>query len=283
MNREICKKVLENKRQFIPHLFTDRQICLLEKYLKQKTMTNTEKTYLYSTIRKKIAALTLLREEYYVTGEQMIPERVGQAKQMLKELGYEKAFISGSFLYKPEFRDVDIYVIGKKRKSYHLENKHFIFITEKILQNPISISSLQYSVANFLPGKIKPLWKRPLFEHINLTYQMAINEILNHEEERTLRELVFMYFFYIRRIILNSFSLYQKAEEIIKKAQKEKMRQINQMVKELILNLYSKRYIYLHLNQFVKQLKKDYSQEPYDNYPIFIDLFTEVKNECRIA
>ncbi len=283
MNKEICKKVLEYRERFIPRLFTARQIELLEKYLQQKDLTKTEKSYVYSTLKQKIETLSLLREEFYVTGEQMIPERIEKAKEILKELGYEKAFISGSFLYKKDYRDADVFIITKKRNSYHQKDLHLNFITEKILKHPIYISSLRYSVANFYPGKITPQWKRPLFDSIILVYEMVINEILNRDEERTLRELLFMHYFFVKNVILNSYSLYEKSEEIIKKGQNEKIAGINHLMKELILHIFTKRYLYFYLSQFVKQLKKDYSQEPYDNYPIFIDLFTEVKNECRIA
>ena len=34
MNKKICKKVLEHKDNFIPHIFTNRQINIIEKYLK---------------------------------------------------------------------------------------------------------------------------------------------------------------------------------------------------------------------------------------------------------
>ena len=50
-------------------------------------------------IKKKIEALNLLKEEFHVTGSNMIKKRVVKAKQILKEINKEKAFISGSFLY----------------------------------------------------------------------------------------------------------------------------------------------------------------------------------------
>ncbi|MBS3165947.1 hypothetical protein J4444_02390 [Candidatus Woesearchaeota archaeon] len=279
MNEKILKKVWENRISLVPAIFTLRQIDIISKHIHKKNLTNSEKTYLYSTIKKKIDALHSLQEEFHICGEQMIPERVEKAKKILKEIN-KKAFISGSFLYKKDYRDIDIYILSDKRKSYHKENRHFIYLTKKMISNPIFISSLKYSVANFSLD-IKPELKRPPFEHLNLTYQMAINEILNKEEERTLRELVFMYFLHIKKIILDSFTLYLKTEEIIKTNNHEKIKRINEMMKELVLKLYSKKYMYLHLSQFVNMLKKDYASEPYDNYPIFINLFTEVKNECR--
>lgn len=283
MDEKILNTIIEHRNLFVPSLFTSKQVDILHKYTHKEILNNTEKAYLYSAIKKKIDALNTLKEEFYVSGEEMIPERVEQAKQILKEINKPKAFISGSFLNKKVYRDIDIYIIAKGRKSYHQKKKHFIFITQKMLRDPLFLSSLKYSVANFSPPKVKPLIKRPLFEHLNLTYQMTINEILNKEEERTLREIVFMYYVHLKRLILNSYSLYYKTEEIIKKDQTEKINEINQMVKALILKLYSKKYMYQYLTKFVKGLKADFFKEQYHNFPIFIDLFTEVKNECRAA
>lgn len=278
MDEKMCKVILEHRQQLVPTLFTERQVDIVQKYFYHKKLTSSEQTYFYSAIRQKMEALHFLQEEFHVTGEGMIPKRVEEAKQILKKINKPKAFISGSYLYKQKYNDIDIYIIARKKKSYHKENKHFIFITEKILQNPIFISSWRCSVANF-SLETKPIIKRPSFEHLNLTYQMAINEILNKEEESTMREIVFMYYLHVKKEILDSFHLYQKTKEIT--VQEDKVKIVNKMMRELILALYTRKYLYVHLAKFVKQLKEDYSKEPYPNFPIFIDLFSGVKNECR--
>ena len=63
MNTNIFKSIIEHKKQFIPHLFTQRQIEIMNKYLKKEALNPTEKTYLYSTIKRKVAALNLLKTE----------------------------------------------------------------------------------------------------------------------------------------------------------------------------------------------------------------------------
>lgn len=282
MNKEICKMVITKKDQFIPHLFTEKQIILLEKYLQQKTLTPTEKTYFYSTIKKKIDALSLLREEFYINGEEMLPERVEEAKKILKELNQERAFISGSFLYKKNYEDIDIYVLTKKRKSFQQGKKHFMYITEKIFRNPIYFSSFKYSVANFSLLDIKPKIKKPNFDELITAYEMAVNEILDNDDQKTVRDLVFEYYLQIKKTILNSFSLSQKFYEIKKKKAEEKIYLINNMVKELLLLIYSKRYLYQRLGPFLKNLQQlTLEYKTHDNILIYIKLLEEVKNECR--
>ena len=112
---------------------------------------------------------------------------------------------------------------------------------------------------------------------------MAINEVFNKEDLKALRELVFEYYLQIKKEILNSFSLAKKVQEINKKNDKEKIAIINQTSKELFVNLYSAKYSYNYFSEFVRKLKEDVKTEPYKNFFVYIDLFTEVKNECRKA
>ncbi len=283
MNQNICHKIIKNKDKFIPNLFTYRQINILKKYLNKKKLTKTEKTYLYSTIKKKIDALTILKEEYYINGQKMIKQRMKKAKKILKDLNRD-AFISGSFLYSRKYNDIDIYIISNKRKDYFKGKKHFMFITEKDLAKPIFYSALQYSVANFSIDDIKLLIKRPGSDDLILDYEQAIVEILNNDDQKMIRSLLFDYYMYVKRIVPDSFSVYKEFTRIKKMKQKKKINMINKMVKDLLLKLYSKRYMYYELLSFLKQLRK--SMEKYkkkDNILIYIDLLTEVKNECRRA
>lgn len=282
MNKKICKKIIENKDKFIPLLFTVRQIDILERYLNKIKLSKSEKTYLYSTIKKKVDALSLFEEEYYMLGENMLEERVKKAKNILKSLNKEKAYISGSFLYSEKYNDIDIYIISKKRKQYHRENMHFIFITQKDLKKPIFNSTSQYSVSNFFIEKTQPLIKKPNFNDIIITYEIAINEMLDNDEQKTVKEIVFEYYLHVKGIILDSFSLYKKTQEIIKLKGKEKIEFINKITKELLLKLYSNKYLYNELAPFVKRLKEDINNfSVNENLIIYHNLLEEVKNESR--
>jgi len=282
MNQKICKTIVENKDNFIPNLFTARQINILEKYLKKGRLTKTEKGYLYSAIRKKIDALTLLKEECFIRGENMIPERLKKAKKILRELHKEKAFISGSFLFAKKFNDVDIYIISKKRKQYHKGKKHFIFITEEDLKKPVFISALKYSISNFFIEETEPLIKRLSFNDLVMTYELAVNEILDNDDQKSIRDILFEYHMHIKGVILDSFSLHNKIKEIIKLKRKEKIALINEMTKELLLKIYSNKYMYNELTGFVKQIKKSVNDfVANDNLIIYSNFLDGVKNACR--
>jgi predicted nucleotidyltransferase len=283
MNKNICKTIIKNKNQFIPHLFTERQVIIMQKYLQKQKLTNTEKTYLYSTIKRKTDALQLLKEEWYIKGNNMIPERVKEAKEILKKLN-KKAFISGSFLYTKNYNDIDIFIVGKRRKQRHDGNKHFIYINEKKLRHPIFFSCLLYSVATFSAEKIEPIIKRPDYSGLVTGYEMAINEILDDDDQKMVRDLLFEYHLQIKDEVLDSFSLHKELNTIKRIPKKERIKIVNNMIKEMLLQLYSRRYIHDKLSWFVKQLEKDIQNfKTNDNLIIYHKVLGDVKNECRRA
>ncbi len=283
MNLNTCNIVIKNKDKFTPSLFTAKQVDILKKYVNKKELTKTEKTYLYSAIKKKIDALMTLKEEYHINGQQMIKQRVKKAKDMLKDLNRD-AFISGSYLYSKEYNDIDIYIISDRRKDYVDGNKHFMFITEKDLEKPIFYSALQYSIANFSIEDVKPLIKRPGSDDLILDYEQSIVEILNNDDQKMIRSILFDYYMHVKKTVLDSFSVYNKYKEIKRMKERNKIKIINQMVRELLLKLYSKKYMYYELLSFIKQLRNTLEKyKKKENILIYIDLLTEVKNECRRA
>ena len=115
-----------------------------------------------------------------------------------------------------------------------------------------------------------------------LSYQLAINEILDNEEQKTTRYIVFLYYMNIKGIILNSYEVYQAYQEINKKNKEEKIKIVNNMIKELLINAISKRYTYEVLRDFNKRLEKNIQEyKKNDGLIIYHTLLEEIKNECR--
>jgi hypothetical protein len=282
MNKKTLKTIVEHKKQLIPHVVTSRQVTLIEQYLNKKALTKTEQAYLYSTIKKKADALNLFREELYITGKDMIPERVEEAKQILKEINKEKAFISGSFLYSKKYNDIDIYIISNKRKQYSKGKRHLIYITEEDLKKSFFISAAKYSVSN-TSLKISPEIKREEFSEILFVYQWVINQILDKEDQKELRILVFQYYMQIKEVILDSYTLFQKTEELKNLPEKEEIKKVNQITKELLLKTYSRTYLYNGISKFSKDFREIRKEYDTSNIPIFLNFAQEVKNECRRA
>mgnify|MGYP001249421765 FL=1 len=281
MNNKICKNILKNKEKFVPYLFTDKQIKVISKHINNKSMTNTEKVYLYSSIKRKIDALSLLKEEFYFYGANMIQERLKKTKEILKEIK-NKAFISGSFLFSKNYKDIDLYIISNRRKQYHKGKIHFIYITKEDLKKPIFQSAAKYCVSNFEVIMGKSIKKRMKFNDLIVNYETTIVELLDKEDEKTIREVLFEYYIQLKNTILSSYEIYTKTINIINNSKSINI--LNNMIKELLLKNYSKRYIYDELSSFVKRLDGDIKEfKANENLKIYRTLFNEVKNECRRA
>ncbi len=282
MNENILKKILENRTKFVPHVFTNRQIEIIEKYVCGLKLTKTEQTYFYSTIKKKIDALSLLNEEFYINGVMKFPERIEKAKGILKKTN-KKSFISGSFLYSKNYNDIDLFIVSNKRKSFTKDNVHYVYLTEDDLRKPVFVSALKFSISNFLVSSDKPIIKRPSMNDIIMAYELAINEILDDDDQKMIRDLVFEYYINLKEELLDSYSLYEKSLEIKNMKKEKKIVLINSMIKEILLNIYSKKYLYNELGPFVKRIKKGIKEYPKanENLIIYENLLSEVKDECR--
>ena len=115
-----------------------------------------------------------------------------------------------------------------------------------------------------------------------MTYEMAIGEVLDNDDQKTVRELLFYFELLINNNTMDSFILHNKFSEIKSLNKKEKIKIINLMAKEMLLNSYSLKYLYNELIKFLKQLKEtlvEYSH--HENLHIYIKLLSEVKDECR--
>lgn len=280
MNTNLLNKVVEQRNLLVPSLFTDRQISVIQKYLHHGLLNNTEKAYFYSAIKRKIDALNALKEEFYITGENMLPERVEQAKRILKELNQPRAFISGSFLFNKEYNDIDVYIVGKRRKSYHQGKRHFTNIRESDMQNPLFISAANYSVATS-KLQTKALIKREAFGETFFTYQWVINQILDKEDQKEIRNLIFQYYLQVQKKILDARELDVIFKEVKTLPDDKKIQEINQMTKKNLMATFSKKYLYNALSiesKAIKKIKKEYNT---DNLTIYLNFIKEVQNECR--
>lgn len=282
MNEKILIKVVKNKDKLIPYIFTKKQILIIQKYIQNKKLENHEKVQLYSSIKKKIEALNLFSEEYYINGEGLIPKRIEKAKQILQELNGKQAFISGSFLYSEKYSDIDIYILSKKRKTETKDDKHYTFITKKNLKNPIFISTMKTSVANFTI-KLDNENMRLNLEDIILGYEIAINEILDNDDQKTIKDVIFNYYL-SKKIIIDAYTLHKEFIRIKDMKKDDKIKEINDYVKKTMMNFGSKDYIYQKSLLFIKNFKEHAeSTKVNENLLIYIDLMKEVKDECRRA
>src|SRR3989344_5981945 len=55
--------------------------------------------------------------------EKMITERIEKAEKLLEQIPAKYCFITGSFLYKQDYKDIDIFVISRTVKKLKVDDK----------------------------------------------------------------------------------------------------------------------------------------------------------------
>lgn len=60
---------------------------------------------------------------YNPHNEKIIQERIKQAEALLKGIPARYCFITGSFLYKEKYRDIDIFVVSRTKKKLEIKDK----------------------------------------------------------------------------------------------------------------------------------------------------------------
>ena len=258
MNEKILNIIIKRKDLFTPLIFTNKQFDILLKYQNKEELSNAEKKALYTSIKKKMNALnSLLREqndkEFFITNpNEMLQERLEEAKELINKYSkdYDKVFIAGSFLFSKYFNDIDTFIIQRRgyKETWKLNN-HIIFLTEKRLAQPIFQSASLISVSNFkIPRKI--IKKRPKLNEIMTTYHEATIECLNKEDKQeAIRNLIFNYYLFCKNKLLSPVEL-KKQTGIIT------LDQIDNFIKELCRELFSKSYLYVDIHNYIKTLQE---------------------------
>ncbi len=60
---------------------------------------------------------------YNPHNEQLINERIKEAQELLASMPAKYCFMSGSFLYKEKYRDIDVFVVSRSKKEITVRNK----------------------------------------------------------------------------------------------------------------------------------------------------------------
>ena len=258
MDKNILKIILRRKESFVPLIFTEKQFNTLSRHHSKIKLSNAEKKALYTSIKKKMEALSLFsreqkdREYYASSPGEIMPLRLAEAKKLIGIYSkkHDKLFIAGSFLFSKEFNDIDIFVIKEKGyKEAWDGNKHVIFLPEKKLTSPIFQSAALISVSNFqIPAKIKK--KKPSLSELMATYHEAVIEYIRQEKKpESIRRLVFDHSLFCRNRLLDG----KKLKEISEKAG---LNELDMLIKELCKKLFSEAYLYVEVHTYIKTLKE---------------------------
>jgi|SRR3989338_316453 len=189
------------KSDIVPALFTEHQFWLIEQKFKHKTMTASEKNEFSRTISRKMKAIYRLvgqeADSVFIYGKEKIrKDRIALATKYLKyfsrKFKNKHLFITGSFLYKEKYKDIDIFVLTKYDQKDHQEGRfHINYLTPEAYHSLFFRSATRLCISN---RKIEIVGIR---ETINVNTLIALYQELFNDFNRkfkgikkTLREFL---------------------------------------------------------------------------------------------
>lgn len=179
---------------------------------------------------------------YNPHNEKIIESRIKQAEDLLNQILAKHCFITGSFLYKEKYPDIDIFVVTRTKKKLKVNNKKAkITMLDfndiySLFYHSISKSCI---AKNILP--VKPL-KVTISDYWNVINE-AIPTILNQKNKyhKDIRFLVLYTEYFKTGTVLDTFQLAQKIKQF--KNYQEILEYVKKEVPKVVIIKIKKSYI----------------------------------------
>ncbi len=195
---------------------------------------------------------------YNPHNEKLLNERIKEAEGLLNQIPAKYCFITGSFLYKEKYKDIDVFIVSRSKKEITLKNKKvkitFIDFNDlySLFYHSISKSCV---TKNFLPHK---LLKATLSDYWHVVNE-AIPTLLNEKDtfHKNVRFLILYTEYFKSGEILDTFQLNEKINSF--QNYNEVMGYIKQEL-PIIINKhakpsYAKRFFYTQAGYYKKLLE----------------------------
>jgi len=172
----------------------------------------------------------------------LIKERIKLAQKLLDQIKVKHVFISGSFLYKNEYKDIDVFVITRSKKKLELNNKKVkvTIIDFNDLYSLFYHSISKYCIAkNILPKKPLTVTTSDYWHIINDAVPTIFNQ--KNRFHKDIRFLILYTEYFKNKEILDTYQLDQKIKQF--SDYKEILNYINKNIPIIITKNKKKSYI----------------------------------------
>ncbi len=192
--------------------------------------------------------------------EVIIKERIEQAKELLERIPVKYCFITGSFLYKQRYRDIDIFVVSRSKKKFVVDNqKARITVIDfndlySLFYHSISKSCI---AKNILPVRQLKVTLSDYWQVVNEAVPTLLNE--KDQYHKNIRFLVLYTEYFRSGDVLDSFQLDQKIRQF--KDYREILKYVDatapKVLKMKAKRSYLKRFFYTQAGVYKDILKYD--------------------------
>jgi len=253
--------IAEIKSDIVPAIFTEKQFNLIIKRFSGKKLSQGERNNFSRYVSKKMKAIYKIAKKdikkMFVYGnEHILKERKELALKYLKK--YSRKFknkhvlITGSFLYKKEYKDIDIFVIAKYEKDDYKEKKfHINYFDEELYSSLFFRSISKLCISN------KKIGEHKLNEEVNINTLISLyQEILNDLKTRRiadkiiLRDFIIQSYYLRNSIIIDSYNLNLEVSRILN------LKSIKETIKSILIDAI---IIGVEKKESIKAMKKTIS------------------------
>ncbi len=187
---------------------------------------------------------------YNPHNELILRERLKTAETILNSISAKHCFITGSFLHKEKFNDIDIFVISRSKKEININKLNYKNINISIIDFNDLYSLFYHSVSkscvskNILPQKTLKVTISDYWNVINEAIPTLLND--KNKFHKNIRFLILYTEYFRTKEVLDTFQLSQKIEkfkncnDIIKYIKTN----IKKIIKENAKPSYIKRFFY---------------------------------------
>ena len=193
---------------------------------------------------------------YNPNNEKIIEKRMKEAEELLIQISAKHCFITGSFLYKENYKDIDIFVITRTKKEFKINNKKakITIIDFNDLYSLFFHSIIKSCISkNILPRRSIKATISDYWQVVN----EAITTIVNRKDKyhKDVRSLILYTEYFKTGQVLDTFQLTKKIQgfkdykDILDYVNEETPKNINKSIKKS----YIKRFFYTQAG-FYKEL-----------------------------
>ncbi len=148
---------------------------------------------------------------YNPHNEEILAERILEAKKILAQIPSKHCFISGSFLFKEKYNDIDLFMISRSKKKFSVDNKKvkITFIDFNSLYSLFYHSVSKSCISkNILPTKPLKVTMADYWQVINEAIPVLLNQ--KNKFHKSVRFLVLYTEYFRTGEILDTFQLSKK-------------------------------------------------------------------------
>jgi len=275
---------LERAKEYVvPYIFTENYFHILKAKLNHKRLSSNEQYYYYHAVKKKIEGMMKLfdlEKRMNISSRALIKEgRIAAATSLIKKYSRKhknmKILISGSFLYKEKYDDLDLFIISKYKKEDYKDGKVHINFLPADVENTLFFRSISaISVANFTFNETAVKEKFTLADILHLYEVVILLMMQNDEYTSELRELILRAEYTSHQIILDSRELKNVVDKV--KISKKPIEYLNKYMVAKIINSSTPNTIKKVLNKFIEKNKMpEKGERMYPNWKIYNQTYQE--------